>query len=617
MSSRSNRQQRQIRGPQSALTDFLASHNISANQIRLDADARRRAAEANGDAAAPAQDAQATTASAAELANEDENEDGAAAAPPARGRRTAARLGEERRQREQDTVDQIKSAKKKTSKRKLKDDDSDDDYELAKALSSAARPPGPGQSDNCAVCGKRFTVTAYSRNAPDGGGLLCTPCGKELAKDDAVPKKKPKRLGNAEGRRQVQSKILDGTYHTGAKSLMTLCIETLAKNIDLADDISGLPSLVVDKIARKLSKHRLLDPNTLNLFIQPTVDEIPIYDGAKLTADEYMRVLQTCPELKKLKIVNGIHFKDEVMDYLLSRNIELEDFHLHGANLLSDAKWQEFLQKKGQFLKSLKVSWTDKHFTNATLAVLKDTCPSLVRLKVTHNQSVSGDGVKALAQMPSLRHISLDLRQTVHSDVYVNLVKNIGENLETLSLTRVPDVDNTLLDAIHNKCRHLKKLRITDSEIMTDEGFFRLFDGWANKGLEFIDFQNCRQLESMHPRENPDGIGLCSKGFNAMMVHSGRFLQFLNVQGCRHITKQGFEEAFGPDKVYPELAKVEISFCEEVTDFIVGSIFRSCPKLRELNVFGCMKVKDVRVPRGRILVGVPNAMGMVIDGDDG
>lgn len=558
--------------------------------------------------AAPPQDAQATTTSAAELATEDDT----VAALPARGQRAAARLGEERRQREQDVIDKIKS-KKKTSKRKSKGDDSDDDYELARALSNAARPPG--QSDNCAVCGKRFTVTAYSRNAPDGG-LLCTPCGRELAKDDAVPKKKPKRLGNVEGRRQVQSKILDGTYHTGAKSLMTLCIETLAKNIDLADDISGLPSSVVDKIARKLSKHRLLDPNTLNLFIQPNVDELAIYDGAKLTADEYMRVIQTCPELKKLKIFNGIHFKDEVMDYLLSRHIELEDFHLHGANLLSDAKWQEFFKKKGQSLKSLKVSWTDKHFTNAALVVLKDTCPSLVRLKVTHNQSVSGDGIKAIAHMPSLRHISLDLRKTVHSDVYVDLVNRLGENLETLSLTRVENVDNTLLDAIHNKCRRLKKLRITDGEMMTDEGFHRLFTGWANRALEFIDFQNCRQLESMQPRLNPDGIGLCSKGFVALMAHSSRSLKFLNVQGCRHITKEGFEEAFGPEKVYPELVKVEISFCEEVSDFIVGSIFRSCPKLHELNVFGCMKVRDVKVPRGKILVGVPNAMGMVIDGDD-
>jgi DNA repair protein RAD7 len=100
------------------------------------------------------------------------------------------------------------------------------------------------------------------------------------------------------------------------------------------------------------------------------------------------------------------------------------------------------------------------------------------------------------------------------------------------------------------------------------------------------------------------------------MVHSGRKLQHLNVHGCRHISAKAFEEVFAEDKRYQELKKLEISFCEEVTDFIVGSIFRSCPNLRELNVFGCMKLKEVRVPRGKILVGVPNALGMIIDGDD-
>jgi DNA repair protein RAD7 len=151
---------------------------------------------------------------------------------------------------------------------------------------------------------------------------------------------------------------------------------------------------------------------------------------------------------------------------------------------------------------------------------------------------------------------------------------------------------------------------------MTDEGFVRLFKDWANRELKFIDFQKCRQLESAQPRENPDGIGLCSNGFRALMAHSGRTLEYLNLYGCRHITPEAFEEVFSADKVYPNLTKLEISFCEQVTDFIVGSIFRSCPQLRELIVFGCMKVKDVKVPHGKLLVGVPNALGMVIDGDD-
>ena len=486
--------------------------------------------------------------------------------------------------------------------------------------------------ENCALCGKRFTVTPYSRNGPDGG-LLCNPCGKELDKENAGAKKKEKKTkaqrasGGAVGRRrQVQSNILDGTYSLGPKSLMTLCIETLAKNIDLAEDLGDLPPAVIDKIARKLSKHRLLDPRTLSLFLQPNAEQVYVYDGAKLSSDDFVRIFQTVPGLRRLKVRNAIHFKDEVMDYLISRHIELEELYLHGANLLSDAKWKEFLQRKGSRLRSLRVYWTDKHFGDEVLSLLGTCCPSLARLKVCHNQQVTGAGVAAIGRLGSLRHLGLDLRNEVHPDVYVGLLGRIGAGLRTLSLARVPGLDNTVLDAIHRHCRSLEKLRITDSEAATDAGFARLFRGWANPGLVFLDLQKCRQLDSARPRENPDGIGLCSDGFRALMAHSGRTLRQLNVHGCRHIQAAAFEDVFGPPAgggggggggvVYEALTKAEISFCEEVSDYVVGCIFRSCPNLRELNVFGCMKVRDVRVPRGKILVGVPNARGMVIEGDD-
>ncbi|KAK4657224.1 UV-damaged DNA-binding protein rad7 [Podospora pseudocomata] len=617
---------RRIMGPQSALTDFLASHNISANQIRLDAEARRRAA---------AQDNQEGQADAAQQQLLNENGDFDTQSPESdedepvvastgrvtRGRSGAQATSEvERRKKEKEkhAIDKIKASKKFQKRKRDPDASDDDDDDIVRALFNERAKPLPGQMENCAICNTRFTVTPYSRNAPDGG-LVCSPCGKELAKDDPAPKKKTKRAsgGPVGARRQTQSRILDGTYHVGGKSLMSLCIQTLAKNIDLAEDLGDLPPKIVDKIARKLSKHRLLNPTTLSLFLKPSNQGVLVYDGAKLSADDFYRIFHSVPELKKLKVRNAIHFKDEVVEYLVDRHIVLEDLYLHGCNLISEGKWIEYLQKKGQPLRSLRVYWTDKHFTDAVLAVIPTSCPNLTRLKVCHNQAVTGEGLNHIAKIATLRHLSLDLREAIHPDVYVKLLTAIGPQLETLCLTRVPELDNTVLDALHMHCRNLKKLRITDSELMTDAGFGRLFTStWSNPGLVFLDLQKCRQLESTKPRENPDGIGLCDEGFKALMAHSGKTLQNLNVHGCRHISCKAFEEVFTADKTYENMHKMEISFCEEVTDFVVGCIFRSCPNLRELNVFGCMKVKDVRVPKGKILVGVPNARGMVIEGED-
>jgi len=608
-SSRQNRTGRSIRGPQSALTDFLASQNISAAQIRADADARRAAA---------AREAGPSTAPAEEEPDEDEDEDeGEQDVSTTSRRATAARARDQKRKKQAETIEKIKKSKA-YKKRKRDADDDDESDDLVETMFAEKLAPLPGQMEHCEICEKRFTVTPYSRAGP-GGGLLCAKCSKDLAKDDdAAAKKKKKKPANTGGgaRRKIQSKILDGTQPTGAKSLTTLCVETLAKNIELADDLGDLPPRAIDRIARLLSKRRLLGPQTLNLFLQPTTEQIMVYDGARLSTDDYKRIFSVASKLEKIKLRNAIQFKDEVMEYLLGRQLMLKYFYIHGANLLSAAIWQKYLEEKGAHLETLQIYYTDKHINDETLKTVQEHCTGLKRLKICHNQQVSDEGLLYIAKMSALEHLGLQLVKFTTTEPYVKIIEGVGKNLRTFSIKEVPDVDDRLLDALHKEATFLAKLRITGSELMTDSGFVRLFTDWKNRPLVSVDLQRCRHVDSAKPRENAHLVGLCSDGFRALLKHSGRQLQYLNLHACRHISQEAFEDAFAADKTYPELRYVEVSFCEDVTDFIVGSIFRACPKLKELNVFGCMKIKDVRVPRGKILVGVPNAQGMVIEGSD-
>lgn len=513
-------------------------------------------------------------------------------------------------------INKIKESKA-FKKRKRHAADSDDDDDIAKAIFDESHAPLPGQMENCEICQKRFTVTPYSVAGPDGG-LLCAPCGRKVAKErqqDQPKKKAPKRQAGGIGVRRVQqSRILDGKI--GVQSLATLCVQKLAQNADLVDYLGDLPEHMVDKIARIFSKRRLLNSATLPLFVQPNTERLYIYDGGNLKEQDLYYIFQTAPNLRKFKARCLVQFKDEVMDYLLSRDIEFDEFYLHGANLLSEAKWHEFLQAKGKSLRQLQVYFTDKHFGDETMRVIAENCPSLKRLKVQSNQQVTDKGVQAIGQMKSLEHLSLGLHNMPSSETIANFVTEIGQNLKTLSLKVVPHADDTVLRAIHESCRSLAKFRITESQDMTDDGFAKLFTDWANPPLEIVDLQKCRHVSASNPRDNEDNIGLCDEGFKALMKHSGKGIRKLNIHACRFISREAFEEAFGEDTRYPELWDLEISFCEEVTDFILGSIFRSCPKIRQVNVFGCMKVKSVRVPRGVILVGVPNAEGMVTQGDD-
>lgn len=85
------------------------------------------------------------------------------------------------------------------------------------------KKPLPGQLENCELCDKRFTVTAYSKTGPDGG-LLCAKCSKSVEADQR--KEKPKKpAAKKNKRRQLQSNLLDGIVQLGSKSLQELCVK--------------------------------------------------------------------------------------------------------------------------------------------------------------------------------------------------------------------------------------------------------------------------------------------------------------------------------------------------------------------------------------------------------
>lgn len=443
---------------------------------------------------------------------------------------------------------------------------------------------------------------------------MCPKCTKDLDKEDGAAKKK-RKVNAGRRRRQIQSDLLDGIY-PGAKDLLSLCVQTLANNVEDAQDFGDIPDHLVKRLASILGKKRLVNAKTLDLFLRPDYDSVVVFDGASLSFDDYIRIFQIMPKVKHIRLRNAVQFKNKVMDHLLATTVTLESLSLHGANLIDDERWDRFLREKGSHLRALKVYHTDGHFGDAQLELLPETCPDLQTLKICHNQKATDKGLSYIARLSNLQYLSLELYQKTTSAPYVEMLDNIGPALRTISFATVNTLDDSVLKAIHDNCQNVSKLRISDNEVMTDRGFADLFTGWLNPPLTFVDFHKCRHIDAAIARDNPDEIGFSSLGFAAMMTHSGRLLKKLNLNSCRHISKEAFEEAFSADKKYPELQEINFSFCQNINDYIVGCIFRSCPALKFLKVFGNFGVRDVKVPKGKILIGVPTALGMQIEGDD-
>jgi len=469
--------------------------------------------------------------------------------------------------------------------------------------------PAPGQFEHCEICSKRFTVTPYSKSGPDGG-LLCTPCGKELAKDEKAAKK-PANKPVGRKRRKLESDRLDGFAVGGAKTLQQICIETVAKYHDDIEELGDMPAPIVERLSEIFSKRRVLKPKSLPLFLRPDLEQVVLHDAAYLEVDDYKQIFAVVPNIRKLVLGNTCQMKDEAMAYMLDKCHNIEHLQMYAANLVTNDMWQRYFEGAGDNLETIKLKWLDAAFEDETVEVMASHCPNLKRLKLELCRRIGEPAVDAIATMPKLEHLSLQIGLEVSADTLVNLVKQRGSNLRTLSLRKFLDADDTVLDAIHEHCHRLSKLRVSENDTASDSGYTRLFTDWSNPPLSFVDFNTTRDIDNNNPDGPEDAIGFSSSGFRAMMKHSGSNLKHLDISSCRHIELGAFIDVFNGAESYPLLEYINVSFCNRVDTTVIAGIFKSCPALKKIVAFGCFDVADVVVPRNIALIGVPRAQDAI------
>ncbi|KAI5247601.1 RNI-like protein [Aureobasidium subglaciale] len=596
-----------IRGPQSALTDFLSSHNISAQQIRDDYERRVREAAQHENAGEGGSNDPAPPA--------DPDAEAAAALAAAEAADAAAEKTRKRKRKEEAAIEKIKKAKdakggKKKKKSAGSDDEDDGDFDISGAMYVKAAPL-PGQFENCEICNKRFTVTPYSKSGPEGG-LVCTPCGKELAKEgDAAGGKKAKKPPAGRKRRQVESERLNGVALGGAKTLQQLCIEKVAQYHEDVDELGELPEPVMLRLAEIFAKKRVLNPKTLKLFVRPDSDTVCVHDAAYLEVEDYQGICAVAPGLKKLVIRNACQLKDEVIEYMMEKCEQISFIQFYAANLVSDDMWRKLFKHYGKQLRAVKLSWLDASFNDGTVQELVKHCPDLIRLKLKLCRRLTEESIIALAGLTNLERLSLQTGVQPLCENVINLIKAVGPKLRTLSFEDFLDLDDAVLAQIKASCSHLEKFRLQMNDVASDAAYANLFTAWKNPPLTFVDLSGTRDVDNNNPKGPEEAIGLASAGFKALMTHSGSALRTLDIASCRHISLEAFLDVFGNGTIYPNLETINFSFCSRVDTTVIAGVFQSCPSIRKVIAFGCFDVTDVVVPRGIALIGVPKAQDAI------
>lgn len=470
--------------------------------------------------------------------------------------------------------------------------------------------PAPGQLEHCEVCSKRFTVTPYSKTGPEGG-LVCLPCGKELDKDAKAEKKAQAKKPAGRKRRKLESDRLDGFAVGGAKTLQQLCIEKAAKHHEDVEELGDMPFTIMERLSEIFAKKRVLNKRTVKLFVRPDLDSIAIHDAAYLEVEDYREMFAVAPNINKLVLRNACQFKDEVLEYMMEKCENIKHLQLYAANLVSNSMWHDLFKHYGTQIQAVKLQWLDAAFEDETVQELVADCPNLVRLKLKLCRRIGAESINHIAELRHLEHLSLQTTNETSAPALAHLVTSVGSGLCTFSLEKFIDADDTVLDAIHNTCTKLRKLRFSENDMASDAGFAALFTEWKNPPLRHADFSFTRDIDNNNPNGPEAAIGLASDGLVALMKHSGSALTRLEVASCRHISKQAFLDAFSNGQVYPELEIINISFCNSVDTSVVAALFMSCPKLKQIVAFGCFDILDVIVPRGIALIGVPKAQDAI------
>ncbi|RMZ91064.1 hypothetical protein DV736_g1704, partial [Chaetothyriales sp. CBS 134916] len=583
------------------LTDFLAANNISAAQISADYQRRLDNARQN---AAQSGNGDDRDAEEEEDDDDDDNDDDDDEVEDAAEQK-------KRKRKEEKTLQKIKQTKefkrrKHESRRWGGSDDSDDndgdgdgdgDHALARSMMPHNKKTKkkvvrlPGQLDNCELCGKRFTVTPYSKAGP-AGGLLCPKCSKEAKDDEKARQKaaastagKKKTMPRAR-RRQTESDRLMGDVRPGAKSLVDCCVRKVADVVTDIDDFGDMPQRLLDRLSQILSKKRVLTPRTLRLFLRADCDTIDVYDSGKLEEDDFQRIFAHMGHVGRVNLRFAGQLKDGALLYMADKCTRLRHLQLGAANLISDAAWSALFVRRGAQLESLKLSELNDSLRHDIVLLLSRHCTQLRRLK---------------------------LRACTHMT----------------DASSFDNADDSTLAAIHTHCCRLSKLRITGSSQCTDTAFASLFTSWPNPPLPYLDLSSNRDVDEVradgaltNTTTNPadqQPIGLGSAGLKALMRHSGNALQRLDLHSNRHIGIDALLDVFDGQAQYPALRDIDLSFVATVDDVVMRGIFRSCPKLKKLALFACFNARGAAatIPAGVAVVGLPNAHDHIVQGDEG
>ncbi|KAJ3874686.1 RNI-like protein [Lentinula edodes] len=567
MSSRRNN----VRGPTSALTDFLREQNITPTTVAT------RVATQNQPAAGSSNSAQIP--------------DSAEEPVPLRRNQRRNRVTT-RDEYDSDGLDEPeapatkkkkitanKAKGKKTGKKDDEDDyeDDDDPYTALSKMGARARPAN-GSIERCAECEKEFSVSQYTI-AATGSGFLCHPCAKKLGND---PFKKPtaprKRMKAADKRNIVHFE------KPRFPTLVSICINIISTHIDDIEAFGDIGTLNMDAISKAISRKRSLNSENVHLFYGSGNTSLTFYDATKLSPTALITLGHLNPNLTTLHLNFCGLISDEVMNSWRSSLPNLVHLQLLGPFLVRVPAWIAFFESHSQ-LQSFLITQSPRFDLECLQSLIRTSGKTLTRLGLRAVGLLSDDFLGPIGLLSGqLSYLDIsEPSQSCSNEAVNTLLGAVGSTLTHLNLSgHIELTDDVLQYGILPNITSLQHLTLSNLPLLTDEGVALFFSQWPNPPLTAVTF-------SRNPK-------LSTNSLVELLNHSGEGLRSLDVNGWKDVSATALANIATQAR---DLGKIDLGWCREVDDFIVKSILDNCKnRLTEVKVWGCNKVQGKWVTSG-------------------
>ena len=567
-----------VRGPTSALTEFLRSQGITArNTNRF----RRRDA--------PPEEPQPAAATPDNDENEDEDEDKVVASSSTTARRRrAARPGASMNFDEEDESDPDDQATStpSSSKKPRKNTDKDEYRPSSSAAgpsSSARNVPlrPPGSIVYCGMCKSKFTVTKYTQSSPKGP--LCHRCAASCKKgeQDATAGPKPKKRGPP--RRRIG--VLDGSEKREVPSLQSSCIDVISRYIDSVEALGDIGLRNMDAISRAISRNRRLTPRTLQLFLLPEITTLSLYDCSKLDGHSLASLATFTPRITDINLQLCGQLDDVALQAWT--RLPLRSVELYGPYLIRAPTWIRFLESRAGQLHRFAIRESPRFNLDCANALVKHH-PELRELALAQIGPLDATMLEPLQALTRLEHLDISdpgvsapgvPPLSLPDTAVIALLKSIGTGLTYLDLSKNADLTDETAHAIAASCSRLKQLRLASLAAVTSPALTSVLT--ANGDLKHLVLDRMTALtdEIMQPLTALPLTHLSLNSVDSLTTPALRLLG--RIKSLQHL---------------------DLGFCRALDDETLLALCDELPRLQVVYVFGCNRVSDfARSDRVRIV----------------